>query len=143
MSENDKDYQILRHIIKYCEKIQQSSSVFKGKYVNFINSKNYAVRDACCFYLLQIGELTGNLTDEFKTQNPKIPWKEIRSLRNIVAHRYGTVEFGTIWEIMSDDVPVLNSDCRQVLRKSAPQLEKQLQKELADEIGLKVNSLSH
>ena len=143
MNANEKDYQILRHVIKYCEKIQMTTSAFKGKYKNFVDARNYVIRDACCFYLFQIGELARNLSDEFKACNPKIPWKEIRGLRNIVAHKYGTVEFGTIWEIVSDDIPSLNTDCRKILKKHAPQLEKQLQKELTEEIGLSIKSDSY
>ena len=33
-----------------------------------------------------IGEAAGNLSDEVADQAPDVPWREMRRLRNIVAH---------------------------------------------------------
>ena len=67
--------------------------------------------------LLQIGELTGRLSDDFKdnTQS-QIPWKQIRSMRNLLAHDYGNMSTNKIWEAASEDVPVLLSFCEKQLK---------------------------
>ena len=44
-------------------------------------------RDAVSMDEFQIGELSSHLIEEFKEQQKtKIPWKEIRGIRNIFAH---------------------------------------------------------
>lgn len=77
----------------------------------FIFAVNNTYRNACCLCLLQIGELTFSLTDDFKASHPGVPWKQIRGFRNIVAHAYGTVEPAIVWDIIMNDLPVLKSYC--------------------------------
>lgn len=48
-------------------------------------------RNAAALCILQIGELVGNLSEEFREQHTEIPWRQIKAMWNIVAHSYGTV----------------------------------------------------
>ena len=68
-------------------------------------------RNAVCLCLLQIGELVTGLSDDFKDKNASIQWREIKLLRNIVAHRYGQVDYEIIWDICTSDIPVLTEFC--------------------------------
>ena len=61
--------------------------------------------------LLQIGELAGHLTEAYRTAHPEMPWRQIRALRNIIAHSYGSVDAQTAWEIVKDDIPILRDHC--------------------------------
>ena len=72
-------------------------------------------RNAAALCILQIGELVGKLTEEFRAQHPDIPWRQIRAMRNIVAHNYGTVDPETTWEIISDDIPELKKYCQAII----------------------------
>ena len=63
----------------------------------------------------QIGELVGKLTDEFRAQHPAVPWRQIKAMRNIVAHSYGTVDPETTWEIITDDIPALKKYCETII----------------------------
>ena len=40
-------------------------------------------------------------------------WREIKLLRNIVAHRYGQVDYDIIWDICLTDVPEMIDFCNQ------------------------------
>ena len=42
--------------------------------------------------ILQIGELAGKLSDDFRHEHNQIPWQQIKATRNIVAHSYGSVD---------------------------------------------------
>ena len=44
-----------------------------------------------------------------------IPWQQIKAVRNIAAHSYGSVDSEIIWEIMNDDIPVLKEYCIKIL----------------------------
>ena len=61
--------------------------------------------------LLQIGELAGHLSEEYRNEHPQMPWRQIKALRNIIAHNYGSVDADTAWEIVHEDIPVLREYC--------------------------------
>ena len=68
--------------------------------------------NAVAMSLLQIGELTKNFSDEFiEATKEQIPWKEIRGLRNIVAHGYDSLDKETIWTVANNEVSELKDFC--------------------------------
>ena len=117
MTKQDKNRGRLKHILEYCEKIKIAASVFDGNYETFAEDKNYQARDVCSFYILQIGELVGGLTDDFKAANPHIPWRAIKGMRNVVVHKYGEVDMETLWDALQNDLPKLAEDCRALLKQ--------------------------
>jgi hypothetical protein len=56
------------------------------------------------------------LSDDFKEDNPTIQWRGIKLLRNIVAHRYGQIDYDIVWDICLNDVPELLDFCKNGLR---------------------------
>lgn len=109
----ERDLSILRHIVSYCEQIEQTVEHFGNNAEIFAENKIY--RNAAALCILQIGELVGKLTEEFRQQYPAVPWRQIRAMRNIVAHSYGSVDPETTWEIIVDDVPMLKEYCLSIL----------------------------
>ena len=52
-------------------------------------------RNSVCMSLLQIGELTGHLTEDFREgTKDSIYWPAIKGMRNLFAHNYGAVDVG-------------------------------------------------
>ena len=109
MNEYNRDQSILKHIISYCEQIEETVSRFGNDADLFEHDDVY--HNAVSLCILQIGELVGNLTEEFRAQNTEIPWREIKLMRNIVAHRYGTVDHSITWDVVEKDIPVLKRFC--------------------------------
>jgi uncharacterized protein with HEPN domain len=68
---------------------------------------NEPVCSASALHLLQIGELANGLSDSFQYRHKDISWKSIVGLRNIIAHRYGDLDYNRIWEIMVKEIPEL------------------------------------
>ena len=54
--------------------------------------------------ILQIGELVGRLSDEFKEANTSIPWHKIRGMRNYVAHEYGSIDLDVVWYVATNSI---------------------------------------
>lgn len=105
---NNKD--LLNHIVAYCVQINEANSQFDSSYELFCNNSVY--RNAVAMCLLQIGELAKHLTNDFcNSTSDEIPWKQIRGLRNIVAHEYGNIDEESLWETVTEDVPVLLNFC--------------------------------
>lgn len=109
----NRDIGIIEKIYNYCVEIDAANDTFNSSYENFkINS---VYKNAVCMCLMQIGELTTKLSDDFKNNNSDIPWREIRGMRNIVAHEYGHIDYETVWETIEDGIPVLKSFCKNKL----------------------------
>lgn len=113
MTPPDRDSAILEHIISYCGQIAQTVEHFGADYAVFTASPIY--RNAVALCILQIGELVGKLSDEFRKTHPGVPWRQIKATRNIVAHNYGSVDPESTWEIVTADIPELEQYCRAVL----------------------------
>ena len=109
MPENERDLSILKHIVVYCSQIQATITRFGDD--NEIFFSDFVYQNAVALCILQIGELVGNLSDEFKTDHAQIPWRQIRAVRNIVAHHYGIVDASTLWEIIHEDISELKAFC--------------------------------
>jgi len=115
---SNNDMQILSYILKYCTQINETNAEFNNSKERFSESATY--RNAICLCLLQIGELVTVLSDEFKDKHTAIQWREIKLLRNIVAHRYGQIDYDIIWDICTDDIPELIDFCNvQINEQSA------------------------
>lgn len=109
----DRDISILRHIVTYCQQIEQTIERFGDSADTFASDPIY--RNAAALCILQIGELVGILSDDFRTEHTAVPWRQIRAMRNIVAHKYGTVNAEITWEIITADIPALKKFCLTVI----------------------------
>ena len=76
-------------------------------------------QNAVALCLLQIGELAGRLSEGYREAHPSMPWRQIRALRNIIAHNYGAVDAETAWEIVKDDIPDLRRFCENEIKGHA------------------------
>ena len=109
----ERDLQILRHIVSYCDQIGQTIEYFGKEYTVF--QENSIYRNAVALCILQIGELVGKLTEDFRGQHTAIPWRQIKAMRNIVAHSYGSVDSEITWEIVCGNIPELKEYCLSIL----------------------------
>ena len=98
MSGNERDMSILRHIQGYCVQIEATVARFGDDACTF--QSDFVYRNAVAMCLLQIGELAGHLSEEYRNEHPQMPWRQIKALRNIIAHNYGSVDADTAWEIV-------------------------------------------
>ena len=75
---NNKDEIVVKKILQYADEISETISRFNLSKESFSN--DFVVRNAISLCILQIGELVGRLSDEFKTVNNKMPWREIKAM---------------------------------------------------------------
>ena len=87
----DVNHIVIQKMLDYCNDIESFMNEFKGSLEVYQSKSSF--RYSCDMCILQIGELTTRLTDEFKLQHANIPWNMIKSLRNIHAHEHYAENF--------------------------------------------------
>ncbi len=112
-----KDLSIIKHIEKYCAEIKQELSEISCDKEVFWKSSVY--RNSLALCVLQIGELVGLLSDDFKKSHPDIDWRNIKAMRNIVAHKYGSFDFDVLWETVTENIPELQDFCEKELSEQS------------------------
>jgi uncharacterized protein with HEPN domain len=61
-------------------------------------------RDAVSMRLSVIGEAARHLTKDTEAQLQEVPFKDIRGMRNRIAHDYGRVDYRIVWEVTQKDI---------------------------------------
>ena len=105
------DLQRIQHILDYC-KAQRYGNSFE------IFDQDEDFQRSISFSILQIGELSGGLSEEYrkKTSN-RVQWGPIKGMRNMVAHSYGSMDRQIIWETAIVDIPTLKQFCEEQLEE--------------------------
>ena len=78
----------------------------------------YAVRvnfDATMMNFIVIGEMVDRISEEFKSAHPDVDWKQIKGLRNIIAHDYFGVDAEELWQIIKKQLPSLKKTMEKLL----------------------------
>ena len=103
---------ILRHILRYCDNIEQLILRFGKDIETFKNDLAY--RDAVSMNILQIGELTGRLSEEYRSATKdRLPWAAMKSMRNFFAHNYGNMDLSVIWATAVNNIPEVKKFCEE------------------------------
>jgi uncharacterized protein with HEPN domain len=61
-------------------------------------------RDAVALRLSVIGEAASRVSAATQKALPSIPFKQIRGLRNRIAHDYGAIDFKIVWEVTQKEI---------------------------------------
>ena len=113
LSSESKDIalDILEDILSAIEKLEERTKDIHSVDDFLCSSSGMVLLDATCMLLIAIGESLKNLD---KTTNgmllptyPSIPWKNVKGLRDIIAHHYFDVDASQIlWIIMNEIAPL-------------------------------------
>ena len=108
------DIQRLAHIRDYCVEIEQTIARYGASFEAFSADTDY--QKSISFSILQIGELSGKLSDDFKMETAThVPWAAIKGMRNFFAHNYGSMSREIIWKTATEDIPSLLTFCNKAL----------------------------
>jgi uncharacterized protein with HEPN domain len=108
------DLETVKYIKRYCEDIAVAIKRFGSSYEVF--SKDTDFYNSVSMSIMQIGELSARLSDEFKDiTRTQMPWGLIKGMRNHFAHAYAAMERGDVWETATEDIPNLLSFCEKII----------------------------
>lgn len=74
-------------------------------------------QDAVILKLLVIGELAAKLLDEhadFVVKYPMIPWRQMKGMRNRMAHGYFDRDLDVVWDTVQTDISALEISLRSI-----------------------------
>lgn len=60
-----------------------------------------------------LGEASHMLTQEFRDSHPETPWRLVNGMRNYIVHEYFQVDTQVVWDVVTNDLPILKE---QILR---------------------------
>ncbi len=106
-----KEKGILIYIIEHCKRVEEKIASATRETLN----RDKDVLEIVCFNILQIGELIKKLSPEFLLRYNKMPWKDIKGMRDRVVHGYDTIDFEEIWKAASEDIAPLKEYCEEII----------------------------
>lgn len=112
---NKRDIDILEKIIRYCGETEEATQQF-GNSIDVLK-QNSVYKNAVAMCVLQIGELVGHLSEGFKAEHNEMPWRDIKAMRNIAAHKYGSFDMDMLWDTITGDIPALKDYCEGICKK--------------------------
>jgi uncharacterized protein with HEPN domain len=59
-----------------------------------------------------IGEAAKALSPEFKASCPGIPWRAVAGIRDRIVHEYFRTNIRRIWDVVTDDLDLLDAALR-------------------------------
>jgi len=110
MSRSSLEY--LRHILD--EVIYLESRVEGLSKEEFIQDET--LRRAFVRSLEVIGEATKNIPAELRQKYSYVEWRAMAGMRDRLIHRYFGIDYDLVWDVVTNKVPMLHQEIRQVIR---------------------------
>lgn len=111
--ERERDRNIIRHILRYCEDIAVTHMELSRSQEAFVTSRTYQNAIGMC--ILQIGELVKHLSTDFVAAYPAIDWRSAARARDTYAHHYGRIDYDIAWETATVIIDELAAFCKEYL----------------------------
>ncbi len=113
---SERDFRLfLNDILESIEKIEKYTANITLK--DFAN--NQMIIDAVVRNFIIIGEASTNIPPEMQNEYPKIPWKKMKAMRNIVVHEYFGVKLNTTWNTARKSLPKLKKEIIKVIKQES------------------------
>ena len=101
----------LEHMLQAIERICRYT---KGK-----NFEDFIADDMMYYAVVKnieiLGEASNMLTEEFRQAHPKTPWKQVNGMRNYIVHEYFQVDNNVVWDVITNDLPILEQQIKEYL----------------------------
>ena len=106
---------ILQTFIKHCNVIDDTIKHFGLDFDDF--NDNIIYQNAVLTPVIQIGELVKRLPDTFRIKYAEIPWRNIAGMRDILVHKYETIDKVILWNIVKNEIPKIKTFSINILKE--------------------------
>ena len=108
MRERSRDRSRLEHMLQAIERVRRYT---KGK-----TFEDFITDDMMYYAVVKnieiLGEASNMLTEEFRTDHPQTPWKQVNGMRNYIVHEYFQVDNNVVWDVITNDLPLLEQQVK-------------------------------
>lgn len=107
-----KNYlEYLKHIKDECGYlIDASEGLFYEKFIDDETLKRAFVRS-----LEIIGEATKHIPADFKENHPRVNWKEMAGMRDVLIHSYFGINYNIVWDVVVHYIPPLLENMNEII----------------------------
>ena len=98
--------ELIRHIVEAAQDARRFTEGMSKQ--NFLADRR--TQQAVVFSLVIVGEAATRLMDqypEFVAERDFIPWRNMRGMRNRIAHGYFQIDMEVVWKTVQDSIPEL------------------------------------
>ena len=110
----------------YLRDITEAIDKIKG-YIQNLNiedfKKSAIAIDATTRNLEIIGEAISQMQEEKKNEYFGVPWQEVKNFRNVVIHKYHSVDVDILWDIIKTKLDPLKQQIQNILEKESNENE--------------------
>ncbi len=101
-------------ILESIGKIKKYTNIYDDA-ENFFEAQDQMPFNATLSLLINIGEVSGKITENIKKIYNKIPWKLMKDFRNRVAHDYMNLDIFITFDIIKKELPKVKLDIEKLL----------------------------
>ena len=83
--------------------------------------KNKILRHAVTWNIQVIGEASKKLSKEFISAHPDTNWRGVIGMRHVLVHDYYQIDEEGIWNVITEDLPILKTQIEQYLSEMEKQ----------------------
>ena len=73
--------------------------------------------NATLMLLTNIGEYCGRVSNQLKSEYSTVSWKQVKGLRNRIAHDYTGIDYEVVFDIVQHDLPILKSELENIIKE--------------------------
>ena len=79
-----------------------------------MSERDEMVQSAVIRQLEIVGEAVRNLSDELKTREAAVPWRDIAGTRDKLIHGYFNVKLDVVWNVVVRELPSLSQHIQRI-----------------------------
>lgn len=108
------------HMLQTLERIEQETRETSRDKLFFDDRLTRAI----ILDFIVLGEAANNVTEAYCAVHPEVPWADIAGFRHKLVHDYSGIDFGILWDTMTNDVPALLTMFRKLVAALPPAPDK-------------------